>query len=691
MRRWLETESYVGEVWDGLRPLERERYRQGGFYDEGIPLSWKVYLQHTVCAEGEVKKALDRLSTIQQAVAVQAEVRRLVDCAGHCELPHLFNLMYQTAPHVTQIIALPALTKEEIEANLNTRLEEVEGVRRRLNGYLGDTVYNQDKVLVVDLLSLVVDDQKFSLDLLYHVGNRSLEQFREAEQAKWSLSRSIKPMARELFHDLVFASWRQENETGFLKEKRELERQLKKSAKPYLDYLDEEEGRQFALFWAAHGDDILLWVVRGSGTEQNAFSEHFLAWHQELNKGAHTGSGWYAAYRSLRRALLGLPDDVAHQYLASMRRFEDLNQPLHGQYRCLRTNAPQQKHLAAAFRTPGGFGYGRSQVYRQSASQGSVFKLVTAYAALIQKTHLPQIIDDAYQYNGQWYVGKFLDGTPIPQNFKGGRLPRTMIKHVGEVDLVRAFEFSSNAYFSLLTSEVLKRPMDLADAAYQFSYGSKTGIDLPGEISGEVPNDLDQERTGLYTFAIGQHTLVVTPLQTAVMLSTIANGGDVVQPRVGNYLAGTSVNKLLAPPWRHLPIGSYIRTPILEGMMRVAHRYQTNSIWSLKQHYQNYPEATGALESLKGQLAGKTSTAESVEVLSPDRPVARNTYNHLWFGGITFEQEGHTHEFKDDFGRPELVVVVYLRYGAYGRDAAPVAAQIATKWREIKARRARGE
>ena len=39
---------------------------------------------------------------------------------------------------------------------------------------------------------------------------------------------------------------------------------------------------------------------------------------------------------------------------------------------------------------------------------------------------------------------------------------------------------------------------------------------------------------------------------------------------------------------------------------------------------------------------------------------------------------------QDEFGQPELIVVVYLRYGGYGKEAAPIAAQIVKKWREIK-------
>ena len=66
-----------------------------------------------------------------------------------------------------------------------------------------------------------------------------------------------------------------------------------------------------------------------------------------------------------------------------------------------------------------------------------------------------------------------------------------------------------------------------------------------------------------------------------------------------------------------------------------------------------------------------------------------NIYTHVWFGSIAFQEKSKdknqvTVLLKDEFGQPELVVVVYLRYGGYGKEAAPLAAQIAKKWREIK-------
>ena len=76
-----------------------------------------------------------------------------------------------------------------------------------------------------------------------------------------------------------------------------------------------------------------------------------------------------------------------------------------------------------------------------------------------------------------------------------------------------------------------------------------------------------------------------------------------------------------------------------------------------------------------------------VENLDLDLKRGTNLYTHVWFGGIAFNPGGTTQEiiFQDQFGEPELVVVIYLKYGAYGKEAAPLAAQIVKKWRDIQA------
>jgi cell division protein FtsI/penicillin-binding protein 2 len=109
---------------------------------------------------------------------------------------------------------------------------------------------------------------------------------------------------------------------------------------------------------------------------------------------------------------------------------------------------------------------------------------------------------------------------------------------------------------------------------------------------------------------------------------------------------------------------------------------------SLTRLYHKEPEAIDAFVGLKKELIGKTSTAESMENLNLDLYRGTNRYNHVWFGGISFDRELDAEGFlsRDQKGKPELVVVVFLRYGSFGKEAAPIAAQVVKKWREIKAR-----
>jgi len=68
--------------------------------------------------------------------------------------------------------------------------------------------------------------------------------------------------------------------------------------------------------------------------------------------------------------------------------------------------------------------------------------------------------------------------------------------------------------------------------------GSYTGIDLPGEADGLIPDPTwkrifrgENWSTGdTYLASVGQGYVLVTPLQMAVVGATIANGGRVMQP-----------------------------------------------------------------------------------------------------------------------------------------------------------------
>ncbi|MFQ5729169.1 MAG: penicillin-binding transpeptidase domain-containing protein [Waddliaceae bacterium] len=310
------------------------------------------------------------------------------------------------------------------------------------------------------------------------------------------------------------------------------------------------------------------------------------------------------------------------------------------------------------------------------------------------------IVDDTHKKGKATYIGYDSRGKPIPQLYKGGRIPRSHTGGIGKVDLIKALEVSSNPYFSLLAVDHLNNPNDLSEAARQFSYGSRTGIDLTAEISGRVPYDLDCNRNGLYAMAVGQHSLVATPLQTAVMLSTIANGGKVLKPRIVNMVLGKeqeenkngTKNLLITVPTevkREIFMPAAVRSILVEGMHRVVVRGQASTWGSFYRLYRDHPEAISDYLDLKDQIIGKSSTAESMENIDLDLNLGTNIYNHIWFGGIVFDPNQldvpDTFVVRDRFGKPELVVVVYLRYGAWGKDAAPLAAQVVQKWRELKA------
>ena len=73
------------------------------------------------------------------------------------------------------------------------------------------------------------------------------------------------------------------------------------------------------------------------------------------------------------------------------------------------------------------------------------------------------------------------------------------------------------------------------EAIVRFGFGKKTGIDLPAETEGKLWPLSEWHKTSPAFIAIG-HEIGVTPLQMLVAANTVANGGFLVQPRVGKKL-----------------------------------------------------------------------------------------------------------------------------------------------------------
>lgn len=662
--RWLENDQHIAEIWDRKQPLVREVYhpQQRKIQEEQQWFSWEYFLKTILAQTSPLLPILNEIS-IQEAY------------------DHIYNAH----------IHLEALSTKDCE-------------------------------LCIDICRVAVEETRFDENLLREVGKQKIHSYLALTAGFVKLQEALYGMTRELFHDHHFAKWRKENEKSFLTRKRLQEKHDKRYAKPYIDLLDAEETRQFNEFWENHRWQFLetfLCCQRQEleDKELQPYLDWLQSWHQEIAKGAHTQLPWYTSYTSLKTALLMISQSERVPYLKTFRSYNDLTRPLLAKYPLLRNyrEIQTEKDLAAAFYPRYGYGYGRSQAYRQSTPQGSIFKLVTAYEALMQKyrslkdrvaatqfnINPLQITDKGYSIGKETYVGYTEDGKPIPRFYKGGRIPRSLGSNLGKMGILEAIETSSNPYFSLLAGDILKSPTDLADAARLFAYGERTGIDLPGEIPGSIPNDLETNRTGLYAMAIGQHSLVVTPLQSSIVLAAIANGGIILKPKIVKALMSyvpaqgkdtyalnpVNLYKPKTIEKRSIDMPQIVQKILLEGMRRVLMRSQTESLFTLSRLYRQYPEAISDYVDLKEQLIGKTSTAEAIERIDLD-PEGVNMYNHVWFGGISYTKKNHRMMFvaKDEFGTPEVVVVVYLRFGSFGKEGEPLAAQLVAKWREIKRR-----
>lgn len=171
---------------------------------------------------------------------------------------------------------------------------------------------------------------------------------------------------------------------------------------------------------------------------------------------------------------------------------------------------------------------------------GSTFKIVTMLAGLHndianRNTHQPTACNGGYTFGsrrfGCWD--------------KRGH---------GSLDLVSALQFSCDVYFYQLGLALgLDRLQAVANA---LGLGERTGIDLPGETRGLVPDDDYYNRhfkSGhwprgvLLNLGIGQGELLVSPLQLATMTSLVANGGHPVRPHVVRSVQGVPAFRIARP------------------------------------------------------------------------------------------------------------------------------------------------
>ena len=216
----------------------------------------------------------------------------------------------------------------------------------------------------------------------------------------------------------------------------------------------------------------------------------------------------------------------------------------------------------------------------------------------------------------------------------------------GGVDLERALEVSCDTFFYHLARDA---GIDQVGSwAREFGLGRATGIELPGESSGLVPDDAWSRRARgqpwyggeTISVGIGQGPILVTPVQLAVAYAALVNGGRLVRPHL---VAGTGV-----PP-RPVAVDPVALATVRRGMERVV---------------AGDSGTARRLAALPVVVAGKTGTSQ----------VVRKQEGVRWHE-LPWEQRHHALFIGyAPVDAPELVVAVVVEHGG---DAASVAAPIA--------------
>ncbi|HSX38022.1 MAG TPA: penicillin-binding transpeptidase domain-containing protein [Chlamydiales bacterium] len=659
LSRWLESETYLGAIWDGVAALVRERFDKE-LREEELAVGWEEYLDFTLPKEGPLRSFFQKCDCIKNAIQVQED--------------------FETVRYFSKI-SDPLRVLKELFGSQPKGID-AEGAQsvKRLEAFLEAIPAHSDKLFAIDLCRVCIDSTRFSDALIAKIGSMKLKTYRELSALFLKLQAKVKEEEFARFKAQEFCIWRQMHQKTFLEEKRREEKERKRYARPYLDYLDQKAKELFSEWWSAKKWQILR--------EKIANEPKLLA------------------------AVKDLSIDLAEEFFHTFRSFQELDRPLLGPFQKIRT----EKDLAASFYPKEGFGYLRSYAFQTSAPQGSLFKLVTAYEGLRQG-HCPWIIDDASK--DRKIVAYAANDTFYPRMYKGGRLPRSSILQIGRIDIAGALEQTSNPYFSILAGDYLSDPEDLKKAALQLGYGTKTGLDLPGENAGLLPNDLKTNRTSLYSFAFGQHTLLSTPLQTGIMLSALADGGKVKKPKIAIRFSGLSPDrkmlsafdvkngfvekelKTLGIPFslftgvetkrpveetgvlpsvviRTIPFSASIRSQLFEGMDRVMWSPKGTARPEIIRLLRSSRELLAEHLAFRHQVIGKTSSAEILYRPDVNPSGKAHIVKHTWFGTIAFLPS------KIRYDHPELVVIVFLRFGDAGKEAAPLAVQMVKKWREIK-------
>jgi len=206
----------------------------------------------------------------------------------------------------------------------------------------------------------------------------------------------------------------------------------------------------------------------------------------------------------------------------------------------------------------------------------------------------------------------------IPHQYDPGiEYSFTDLHNHGWTDLKKAIAESCNVYFYTVGGGYGDQkgvgPTKIKEYLEMFGWAEKTGIDLPGERAGFIPDKEWKKQTwkegwwdgDTYNLSIGQGYLQITPLEVANAYSAIANGGTLYKPQVVQKVidSNSKTIKVLETKEPEVLSDNFISQKTLETVREAMRQTVTG---------ENSPQATAIdLSYLPVTAAAKTGTAET--------------------------------------------------------------------------------
>ncbi len=323
---------------------------------------------------------------------------------------------------------------------------------------------------------------------------------------------------------------------------------------------------------------------------------------------------------------------------------------------------------------------------------GSVFKMATAIGALNEG-----VVDPNKQLE---CLGKITILQKFSENEEGK--PRDFVCHLltghGMVNFLYGVAQSCNVYFYKLgggyEDEV---PQGLGiwrigEYAKALGYGEASGVELPGESTGLIPNPTwkriqlgENWATGdTYIATVGQGYVLATPIQVVMSAATIGNDGKLMQPTLVREITDQEGNVVqpFSPKLKwDLTVDPKIR--VFDENFIPTGEMKTVEPWVLELAQQGMHEVirNGTArkefvgdEALK--IAAKTGTAEYCDNIAQEANLCQpgNWPSHAWFMAYA------------PYDDPEIAVVSFVYNGGEGASVSgPVVRRIIDAYYELKA------